>query len=156
MAGLITGVKKTITKKGGQMAYLTLEDLYGQIEVIVFPKCFDNYRQNMEEDFVVVVKGKLDLKEEGRPKLIADSVVLLSDYGVRVKMLKIVIPEPYSDAEGLAAFKKIARSHLGDMPVALMVKSTGHKFKLDYDLWVDPDDAFYAELFKAFGDDCLR
>jgi DNA polymerase-3 subunit alpha len=156
MAGLITGVKKMITKKGGQMAYLTIEDLYGQIEVVVFPKCFDNYRQNMEVDNVVVIKGKLDLKEEGNPKLMADSVVLLSDLDTKIKMLKIVIPENYSEADGLGTFRKIAKRHLGDMPVALLVKSTGHKYRLDYDLWVDPDEEFMTELKDAFGDDCLR
>ena len=156
MAGLITSVKKMVTKKGGQMAYLTVEDLTGQIEVVAFPKCFDNYRQNMEEDNVVVIKGKLDLKEEGNPKLLADSVMPLSEMAVRVKMIKIVIPESYEEIEGLETFKKIAKRHLGDMQVAILVKKTGKKYKLDYAYWVEPDEAFYEEIFKAFGDDCLR
>ena len=138
------------------MAYLTVEDLTGQIEVVAFPKCFDNYRQNMEEDNVVVIKGKLDLKEEGNPKLLADSVMPLSEMAVRVKMIKIVIPESYEEIEGLETFKKIAKRHLGDMQVAILVKKTGKKYKLDYAYWVEPDEAFYEEIFKAFGDDCLR
>ena len=156
MAGLITSVKKMVTKKGGQMAYLTVEDLTGQIEVVAFPKCFDNYRQNMEEDKVVVIKGKLDLKDEGDPKLLADSVMPLSEMAIRVKMIKIVIPETYEELEGLETFKKIAKRHLGDMQVAVLVKKTGKKYKLDYAYWVEPDEAFYEEIFKAFGDDCLR
>ena len=156
MGGLITSIKKMITKKGQQMAFLTVEDYFGQIEVVVFPKTFEAYRQNLEEDNVVVLKGKLDLKEEGAPKLLADSIVLLKDYAFRPKMVKIVIPERYTEGEGLTAFRNIARQHLGDMPVALLVASTGRKYKLDYDLWIDPCAEFYRKIHEAFGDDCLR
>ncbi len=156
MGGLITAIKRMITKKNTQMAFLTVEDFFGTIEVVVFPKAFEAYRQNLEEDNVVVMKGKLDLKEEGAPKLLADSVVLLDDYGYKPKMVKIVIPESYEEAEGLSKFRSIAKQHLGDMPVAVMVASTGHKYKLDYDLWVDPCDEFYRKIREAFGDKCLR
>ena len=156
MGGLITGIKRMITKKNTQMAFLTVEDFYGTIEVVVFPKAFEAYRQNLEEDNVVIMKGKLDLKEEGAPKLLADSVVLLDDYGYRPKMVKIVIPQSYEEAEGLNKFRTIAKQHLGDMPVAILVASTGHKYKLDYDLWVDPCEEFYRKIREAFGEDCLR
>ena len=156
MAGLITSIKKLITKKGSQMAFLTVEDLYGQIETVVFPKVFEAYRQNLEEDRIVVVRGKLDLAEEGNPKLLAESVLLLDQALVKTAMVKIVIPSGYTDAEGLGKFRQIARQHLGDMPVAILVKDTGHKFKPDYDLWVDPCDEFYEKLHEAFGEDCLR
>ena len=156
MAGLITGIKKLITKKGSQMAFLSVEDLYGQMEVVVFPKVFELYRQNMEEDNIVVIRGKLDLKEEGSPKLLADSVLTLDQAQTRTVMVKVVIPKVYSEEEGLKRFKNIARQHLGDMPVAILVESTGHKFKPDYDLWVDPCDEFYEKLHEAFGQNCLR
>ena len=156
MAGLITGVKKLVTKKGTQMAFLTVEDLYGQIEVVVFPKYFEECRQNIEEDAVVVMRGRLDLKDEARPKLLAGSVQRLDQAFVKTAMIKIVIPESYSESDGLARFKSIAKQHLGEMPVAILVQSTGNKYKLDYDLWVDPCREFYDKVHEAFGPDCLR
>ncbi|MBR5730519.1 MAG: DNA polymerase III subunit alpha, partial [Firmicutes bacterium] len=156
MAGLITGVKKLVTKKGTQMAFLTVEDLYGQIEVVVFPKYFEECRQNIEEDAVVVMRGRLDLKDEARPKLLASSVQRLDQVFIKTAMVKIVIPESYTEPEGLARFKSIAKQHLGDMPVAILVQSTGKKYKLDYDLWVDPCREFYDKVHEAFGPDCLR
>ena len=156
MAGLITGVKKLVTKKGTQMAFLTVEDLYGQLEVVVFPKYFEECRLNIEEDAVVVMRGRLDLKDEARPKLLANSVQRLDQVSVKTAMVKIVIPESYSEPEGLARFKSIAKQHLGDMPVAILVQSTGNKYKLNYDLWVDPCREFYDKIHEAFGQDCLR
>ncbi len=156
MAGLITGIKKLITKKGSQMAFLSVEDLYGQLEVVVFPKVFEAYRQNLEEDRIVVIRGKLDLAEEGAPKLLAESVLKLEQAVTKTAMVKIVIPAGYTDQDGLNRFRSIARQHLGDMPVAILVTDTGHKFKPDYDLWVDPCDEFYEKLHEAFGENCLR
>ena len=156
MAGLITNVRKMITKKGAQMAFLSVEDLYGQIEVVVFARTFEAYRQNLEEDRIVVIRGKLDLAEEGSPKLLAESVLSLDQALVKTAMVKVVIPSGFTDQEGLNRFKSIARQHLGDMPVAILVTDTGHKFKPDYDLWVDPCDEFYEKLHEAFGENCLR
>jgi len=153
MGGLITGVKKMITKKGDQMAFLTLEDLTGQIEVVVFPRTFEECRQHLEPDKIVVIRGRLDLKEEGNPKLMAESVSLLED---NTCMLKVVIPGGYTDAEGLEKFREIAKQHLGETPVAILVTDTGHKYRLEYNLWVDGSSGFYDKMYKTFGKECFR
>ena len=138
------------------MAFLSVEDLYGQLEVVVFPRVFEAYRQNLEEDRIVVIRGKLDLAEEGSPKLLADSVLSLDQAQQKTAMVKLVIPSGYTDETGLSRFRSIAKQHLGDMPVAILVTDTGHKFKPEYDLWVDPCDEFYEKLHEAFGENCLR
>ena len=170
MAGLIAGRRNLITKKNQQMAFLTLEDLYGQMDVVVFPKTFDKCREYLDVDRVVVIIGRLDLKEEGKPKLLAESVEPIEKYGrknddyeetaedepKKVSWVKIVIPESYEEMEGLNLFCNIAKRHLGEWPVALLVKKTGHKFKMEYDHWVDPDAGFMKEVKEAFGEDCFR
>ncbi|MDO5331201.1 MAG: DNA polymerase III subunit alpha, partial [Bacillota bacterium] len=161
MAGLITAKKQLITKKGQPMAFVDLEDKYGSIETIVFPKTYEKCRDDVEIDNVVVVKGKLDVKEDV-PKLLAESVTMLTTFiengGARPKvpMIKVVVPPKYDDTEGLNIFKNIARQHLGDMPVAIKIEKTGNKYKLDYDLWVDPCDEFFNKLYAEFGQDCLK
>ena len=42
------------------------------------------------------------------------------------------------------------------MPVAVLVMATGHKYKLGYDLWVNPDASFLEEVRQLFGADCIR
>lgn len=60
VVGILTNVKKVTTKAGAQMAYLTLEDPTGRIEITVFPKTFNQYRALFEAESVVVVTGKLE------------------------------------------------------------------------------------------------
>ena len=166
MAGLIADKKQMATKKGQLMAFLTVEDLFDQIEVVVFPKTFDKCRDCLEPDTIVVMKGKLDLKEDDNPKLIADSIVKLDDYNsplgggfsrpVEIPMVKIIIPESFSEEEALISFKRLAKSFRGDNPVAIWVKSTNHKFKPDYDLWIDPCDEFYEAARGLYGQDSIK
>ncbi len=162
MAGIISNVKKMVTKKGDMMAFLSVEDLFGTIEVIVFPKAFEKIKDNIAEDNVVVIKGKLDRKEE-EAKLLADNITLLENYEgdklsrpAALRMVKIIIPLPYGDEDGLIAYRTLARNHRGEIPVAIMIKATGHKFKPDYDLWVENSDEFLAEARRTFGPDCIK
>ena len=53
------------------MAFLELEDLYGTIEVIVFPQVLKQYNNILNEDNIIYIKGKLSIKEEEGAKLIA-------------------------------------------------------------------------------------
>ena len=165
IAGIISAKKNLVTKKGLNMAFLTVEDLYDALEVVVFPKAYERCRDCLEVDNIVLMRGKLDMKEEGAPKLLADEIQLLADVPEDVKkaeglpkaaILKIVIPASYGEEEGLKKFRDLAKAHLGDMPVAVLVMATGHKYKLGYDLWVNPDAAFLGEVRELFGADCIR
>ncbi len=154
IAGIISSWKGFITKRGQNMAFMTIEDLYGELEVVVFPKIFERDRDFIETDNIVFIEGRLDLKEEGNPKLLAESVKLLAD--VRSALLKVIIPETYGEEESLMRFRDIAKRFRGDMPVAILVKSTGNKYKLDYDLWVDPCEAFIEQIVGAFGPGSIK
>ena len=165
IAGIISAKKNLVTKKGLNMAFLTVEDLYDALEVVVFPKTYERCRDCLEVDNIVLMTGKLDMKEEGAPKLLADDIQLLADIPEgtaktnalpKAALLKIVIPASYSEEEGLGKFRELAKAHLGDMPVAVLVMATGHKYKLGYDLWVNPDAAFLEEVRGLFGADCIR
>ena len=71
-------------------------------------------------------------------------------------MLKLVIPETFQEHEGLLTFREIAREFRGDMPVAVLVACTGKKYQLDYDLWIEPTQAFFERVREVFGGDCIR
>ncbi|MGN0659839.1 MAG: DNA polymerase III subunit alpha [Emergencia sp.] len=79
MAGMITGKKNLVTKNSKMMAFIDLEDLYGDVEVVVFPNVYERCGGAIAEDKVVAVKGKLNFKEDEMPKLLADSVVSIDD-----------------------------------------------------------------------------
>ena len=89
MAGILTACRGKITKKGSMMGFLTLEDLTGQLEGLVFPKVYERYVNMLAVDMLVILEGKLSLREEEEPKLLVDSVLLLNEEnvskGIRVK-----------------------------------------------------------------------
>jgi len=80
MAGILTEVKGKATKKGAYMGFITLEDLNGQIECLVFPKVFERYRGVLAVDDLVVLEGKLSIREEEAPKLLVDIITPLEEW----------------------------------------------------------------------------
>ncbi|MFQ5421539.1 MAG: DNA polymerase III subunit alpha, partial [Anaerolineae bacterium] len=74
VAGLITKIRQTTTKKGDAMAFVTIEDTQGALEVIVFPKTYAAHRHLLTPDSLILVAGKVDVREEDRPKILADSI----------------------------------------------------------------------------------
>jgi len=78
VGGLVTGVKRTTTKSGSAMAFVTLEDLTGSVEVIVFPKTYEQVHFLLKRDAVVVVRGKVDIMES-QAKILADRILPLEE-----------------------------------------------------------------------------
>ena len=73
-----------------------------------------------------------------------------------MKMVKVVIPKSFDEPSALSSFKSIARAYRGDCPVAVLVEATGNKYKLDYDLWVEPGEELYGALRSVYGENCIR
>ena len=73
MAGMIAGVRTITTKKGDPMAFVQLEDLKGQCEVVVFPRTYAEEKEKLVQDAVVLIKGKAQTRE-GQTSLLADSI----------------------------------------------------------------------------------
>lgn len=73
-AGIITSVKKKYTKNNTLMAFVTVEDLYGPTEIIVFDSCYKNCSSILINDNVVLVEGRLSLREDEEPKIVAKNI----------------------------------------------------------------------------------
>lgn len=73
MAGMINSLRTITTKKGDAMAFVQLEDLQGQCEVVVFPRTYAEYRDLLVPDNIILVKGKAQSRE-GRTTVLADSI----------------------------------------------------------------------------------
>ena len=73
-AGIITSVKKKYTKNNTIMAFVTVEDLYGTIEIIVFENCYNESSKYLTEESIVTVEGRLSLREDDEPKIVARTI----------------------------------------------------------------------------------
>ena len=80
MGGIIIDSKGKATKKGAYMGFATLEDLTGQIECLIFPKIYERYQFMLNPDELVVLTGRLSVREEESPKLLVETVSKLEDW----------------------------------------------------------------------------
>lgn len=79
IGGMITGKTVKITKTNQIMAFVTLEDLVGTVEVLVFPKVYEKYKMVLNEDKKVFMQGRVSCAEEAQGKLICEQVIPFED-----------------------------------------------------------------------------
>ncbi|NLL61419.1 MAG: DNA polymerase III subunit alpha [Candidatus Atribacteria bacterium] len=82
LGGVVTNIKKKTTKNGNAMAYFSLEDLFGTVEVVVFPKIFEECKEVLTNESIVIVEGRLDAMEVNI-KLLAEAIYSIHDYDNR-------------------------------------------------------------------------
>ena len=73
-AGIISKVKKKITKNNSMLAFVTIDDLYGSFEVIVFESVFNKCSYAIEEEKIVFVEGRLSIREDEPTKIVASNI----------------------------------------------------------------------------------
>ena len=74
VGAIVTAVKEISTKSGDRMAFVTLEDLTGSVEAVVFPDVYRSSMLHLAKDSAVLVKGQVDLAEDGAAKLLVSEV----------------------------------------------------------------------------------
>ncbi|MBI5623671.1 MAG: DNA polymerase III subunit alpha [Elusimicrobia bacterium] len=132
LAGLLTQVKRKITKKGEQMAEAVLEDLSGSIRLLVFPRAYSGGHgrtalgDKLQAGTTVVAGGKLSFSKsgadeaEGGPELFLDELAPLAEALPRYARKLIISCEPSSlDENALEALRTALESHRGRCPVEL-------------------------------------
>jgi len=94
LAGILTTVKKIFTKSGSQMAYLTLEDPTGRMEITIFPNTFTKFRDLLTAESVVVITGKVEFRR-GQFQVLAQTIqgVSLETMITKAKQAKLYNPE---------------------------------------------------------------
>ncbi len=73
-AGIITKIKKKYTKNNKLMAFLTVEDLYGPTEIILFESAYQNCANVLMEDNIVLINGRLSVREDEETKIVANQI----------------------------------------------------------------------------------
>ena len=79
-AGIITSIKKKFTKNNKIMAFVTIEDLYGQVEVLVFENAYLSAKESLIEENIILIDGRLSIREEEKTIIIANKI---SNFGVQ-------------------------------------------------------------------------
>ncbi|KEI83774.1 DNA polymerase III subunit alpha [Clostridium botulinum] len=154
VGGMITHVSKKLTRNNDMMAFIVLEDLYSSIEVIVFPKIFNMARNIINEDEVVLLKGRVSLREDEQPKLICEFMEPLVK--INSEKLYILVEEKRDIKLKLQETKGVFLQHKGNIPVYFCTNKERKKFRIDRELWVNGSRELMDNLRNMFGEDNVK
>jgi DNA polymerase III subunit alpha len=118
VGGVITGLQRKWTKKGDLMAVFVLEDLRSSVEAMVFPRTMTEHGHKLADDAVVVVKGRVD-KRDDQPKLIVQSVDVVDVGSGGAEPLRVRVPPQLLSEATVGQLKQVLSDHPGDAPVYL-------------------------------------
>ena len=148
MAGIITGKSEIMTKKRSLMAFANIEDLHGSIEMVIFPETYKKYRNLIEDDNVVLVKGKLQVDDEDI-KLLSQEFNDIESLDLRTLYLKT----RYNEYNNL---REVLKEYSGKTPVVVYFEDRNKSFKLDQRLWVDANDHNISRLEQFLGKENVK
>ena len=152
------------TKSNSMMAFTSVEDLTGTMEVIVFPRVLDTFRDSLHENAVVVIDGKLSVREDEASKLLAESVVPIESYDpsrpdkgrpdpMRKAAKKLYIRVPSRSSREYAKVVNLLHIFDGDMPVLLYLMDTKQYLQVPRHLYTSGHPLLFEELERLVGTD---
>lgn len=150
LGGVITSVDRKFTRKGAQMAVLKIEDLQGSIEVTVFPKTYEKFGHLIEEDKIVLVRGRLDRRDESLIAFNAQEIQVVEPMRASDLSVHIELPGPALSEEAINELQELLREHTGLTPVQLHMPG-GKALRLPDEFNVDIDRAM-GRLRASYGD----
>lgn len=151
LIGILSGVRRRSTKQKKMMANAYLEDLYGSIELVIFPSVYAKTETLLEDDAIVCVTGKVDIREGEVPQLLVDYVRPYIECDEKYKGKKLYVRIPKDMGENTDNLKRVLSSSPGSDEVTVMVEKTGEKFKTGSKLAVTLTDVLLQRLQAAFG-----
>jgi DNA polymerase-3 subunit alpha len=160
VGGMIAECKRIRTKKGDPMMFATLDDLEGQVELLVFNSAYAANADKVDLDKIVIVRGRVDHKEEGETKLVAQDVETFEPTAEEVLQAAEAAPEPVVrrvtiqvspgvPESFLEDLREVVSHHRGDHELLLAVGE--RQLLLGPDWRVSADGACRAELAALTG-----
>ncbi len=150
--GIIKSIKKIMTRSGN-MAILTIEDIDGTFETMLFPKLFTRYKNIVVEDNLVTIKGRISIRDGKTPCVVADAVYAWERNEEKEfkKERKVYLRFDTKNADVHENVKKIAASYPGESAIIIKCASTGSVFS--FNIKVEINNYLTNELIGLLGED---
>ncbi|MDP3919711.1 MAG: DNA polymerase III subunit alpha [Candidatus Omnitrophota bacterium] len=159
MGGIIDSSKEILTKKGDKMAFLTLQDLSGSTEVIVFPELFKASEALLKKDATLFVRGKINSRDDV-PKVIAEEIVPLDEVQKRfTRCISIDLVTTGLEPNLLKQIRQTLSRHKGKIPVYLTFRDAQGKTSVLHsgeDHRVETSQELFGELEKLVGENSVK
>ena len=107
------------------MAFITVEDIYGSIEVIIFPNTYQKFMDILKEEEIVVINGRASIAEDQQSKVISQEIYNLDSLVEKLKEIWIRIPK--GREVGINVIKEILDRHIGTSRSILFIEESREK-----------------------------
>ena len=153
VGGIITEIVTKVTKNNQLMAFIVLEDLFGRIECIIFPRTLKDYTHLLEEDQLIIIEGTLDVKDDELPKVLANKIQALKKMEFNRLYIRI---EERGKLTLIEEAKPILKKYHGNVPVYIYIEKENKVLRADRDLWVKLNEDLISKLSKIFGKESVK
>jgi DNA polymerase III subunit alpha len=156
ICGLVTGVQRKITKRGDAWAMVTLEDLDGGIDVLLFPSAYQLASTLLVEDAILTVKGRLS-RDKDQPEIHGQEVSAPDLSDAASGPVTISLPATRCTGPVVEQLKDVLGTHPGmtEVRLRLLTREATKVMRLDDRLRVTPSPALFADLKQLLGPGCL-
>jgi DNA polymerase-3 subunit alpha len=153
VGGIVGAIKQLTTKKGEPMVFMRLDDLAGSVEVVVFNSVYGAARDLIELDSVLVVKGRIDHKQEGETKLLAMEVTAFEATPERHEV-RLKVDARKAPAGLVRSLAGVVKEFPGEIPVIVAISTSQGEttLALGPDYRVKPEPDFFAEVKSLLGE----
>ncbi|SDC96054.1 DNA polymerase III subunit alpha [Nocardioides lianchengensis] len=154
ISGLVTSVQRKITKRGDAWAMITLEDLDGAIDVLLFPSSYQLASTYLVEDAILTVKGRLS-KSKDQPEIHGQEVSAPDITDGPSGPVVISLPQTRCTPPVVAQLKDVLGTHRGTTEVRLRLLNRDKTLVMSLENRVTPSSALFADLKQLLGPGCL-
>lgn len=171
MGGMLTEFRQKATRSGNLMGFVTLEDMTGTIEALVFPKVLERVSTELTPDTAVALTGRLSIREDEDAKLLLDTVEPLMTNAEVKQAIESGALTPQAAApvrqdsvlpgstlylrlpsdSAIQVIRPVLGRYRGEVSVVLYIESTGIKLRAPKELYVKPTKAMMDELIDMLG-----
>lgn len=154
LGGTVASKKEIMTKKGKRMAFVSLEDLHGNTELVVFPQTYEKISALLDEDQPLFVLGKVDIQDE-QAKVLVDEICLLEEAQKLFDGQVHIQVDAHDLADDqLENLKKLLPKLKGSCQIFLHMKIPGHSktiLPLDPAFTIEPSPDAFDQIKKSMG-----
>ena len=166
IVGIVGDVRMKSTRNNATMAYVTLEDFYSEIEVIVFPKTLSEHGMRLVPGQVVRIDGRIALREDREAQLICESVSAVDKNAAgpaaeRKRPASGAKPGLYLRVRALESAEWARAGNIlalfeGDVPLCVVTTENGKRLLASREQWVSPNAPMLRELANVLGEENVR
>lgn len=168
--GIVSAIKKIVTKQGNKpMAIITIEDIYGEFDCMMFPKTYEKFGAMLETDRIVHINGKISVRvgekpiilienisyldEKSKPtETIAEKPVFMNEKPEQQKIKKVYLQFDITNQQIVNTLSEIMSGYIGDSPVIVQF----NKKLYPLGLTVEPSNALVAEVSSVIGTNNIK